>query len=176
MLNILQLFLLNKKTLHSQRNENVTLECIVISRPFARLFWEKNGQLIEENRMSHTRVNQTMSSSRLTIQMNTNDDFGQYTCIAENIHGRMEENVIVYHQPSSTNRHSKYHSSRTNGHRITNGRPRSTITTPMITMMISSGTAPSYIEREIIISSSSHRQSTFNRLGFVFLVFAVIQR
>lgn len=26
--------------------------------------------------------------------MNTNDDFGQYNCIAENAHGRME--TIVY--------------------------------------------------------------------------------
>ena len=27
--------------------------------------------------------------------MNNNDDFGQYNCIAENIHGRMETIVFV---------------------------------------------------------------------------------
>ncbi len=27
--------------------------------------------------------------------MNNNDDFGQYNCIAENIHGRMEAIVFV---------------------------------------------------------------------------------
>ena len=27
--------------------------------------------------------------------MNNNDDFGQYKCIAENIHGRMETIVFV---------------------------------------------------------------------------------
>jgi len=27
--------------------------------------------------------------------MNNNDDFGQYNCIAENIHGRMEKIIYV---------------------------------------------------------------------------------
>lgn len=58
-----------QEVIHSAHHDNVTLECHALSRPFARIVWEKNGQMIEENRMSHTRVNQTMSSSRLTIQV-----------------------------------------------------------------------------------------------------------
>ena len=53
----------------SEQYRNVTLECHSFSRPFARMNWEKNGQLISEDRQSNTRVNQTMSTSRLTIQV-----------------------------------------------------------------------------------------------------------
>lgn len=68
--------------------------------------------MIEKNKMTNTRVNQTMTTSRLTIQvcifmdilfivkyvfeqMDNNDDFGQYDCIAENTHGRMEAIVSI---------------------------------------------------------------------------------
>lgn len=53
----------------SEQYRNVTLECHAFSRPFARIHWEKTGQLIGEDRQSNTRVNQTMSTSRLTIQV-----------------------------------------------------------------------------------------------------------
>ncbi len=55
--------------IRSEQYQNVTLECHALSRPFPRIFWEKNGQMIEENKMSNTRVNQTMSTSRLTMQV-----------------------------------------------------------------------------------------------------------
>ena len=35
----------------------------------ARIYWQKTGRLIDENRMTIVRVNQTMSTSRLTIQV-----------------------------------------------------------------------------------------------------------
>jgi hypothetical protein len=55
--------------IQSEQYENVTIECQALSRPFARIIWEKNGRMIEENKMTNTRVNQTMSTSRLTIQV-----------------------------------------------------------------------------------------------------------
>ncbi len=61
--------LVKNDLIQSEQYQNVTLECHALSRPFARISWEKNGQMIEENRMTSTRVNQTMSTSRLTIQV-----------------------------------------------------------------------------------------------------------
>jgi hypothetical protein len=59
----------NSDLIQSELYQNVTIECHASSRPFARISWEKNGKMIEENKMSNTRVNQTMSASRLTIQV-----------------------------------------------------------------------------------------------------------
>lgn len=55
--------------IQSEQYQNVTIECHALSRPFARIFWEKNGKMIEKNKMSNTRVNQTMTTSRLSIQV-----------------------------------------------------------------------------------------------------------
>ena len=55
--------------IQSAQYRNVTIECQAFSRPFARINWEKNGQLIGEHQQSNTRVNQTMSTSHLTIQV-----------------------------------------------------------------------------------------------------------
>jgi len=63
--------IVNNDLIQAEQYENLTIECHALSRPFARIFWEKNGQMIEENKMSNTRVNQTMSTSRLTIQVET---------------------------------------------------------------------------------------------------------
>jgi len=59
----------NNDLIQSEQYHNVTIECRALARPFARISWEKNGKMIEENKMSNTRVNQTMSTSRLTIQV-----------------------------------------------------------------------------------------------------------
>ncbi len=59
----------NNDLIQSEQYQNVTIECHAFSRPFARISWEKNGKMIEENKMSNTRVNQTMSTSRLTMQV-----------------------------------------------------------------------------------------------------------
>lgn len=101
----------------TEQNQNVTLECSIISRPMARTSWEKNGQRLADNQIVHTRINQTMSTSRLrvqvcrerdesllrdrySLQMNDDDDFGQYTCVAENTHGRTEGIVFVLRELS----------------------------------------------------------------------------
>jgi len=59
----------NNDLIQSEQYHNVTIECRALARPFARISWEKNGKMIEENKMSNTRVNQTMSTSRLTMQV-----------------------------------------------------------------------------------------------------------
>ncbi len=53
----------------SRLYENVTLECSVLSRPLARIYWEKNGKKFEENQMNSIQINQTMSINRLKIQV-----------------------------------------------------------------------------------------------------------
>jgi hypothetical protein len=86
---------INNDLIQSQLYENITLECSVSSRPIARIYWERQGRIIEENQMSITQINQTMLINQLKIQMNNEDDFGQYNCIAENIHGRKEAIVFI---------------------------------------------------------------------------------
>ena len=53
----------------SQLNDNVTLECSIASRPFARISWEKNGEKLLEHQMINTRINQSMSISRVQLQV-----------------------------------------------------------------------------------------------------------
>ncbi|CAF1164406.1 unnamed protein product [Rotaria sordida] len=155
------IIIINNDLIPTEQYQNVTIECHALSRPFARIIWEKNGKMIEKNKMSNTRVNQTMITSRLTIQMNNNDDFGQYNCIAENIHGRMEAFVLVLQesmqgiQNEKNHRYSKHYSSKL--HTITH----STILT----------TTNIYIERDIHISSSSYRLWTTNILLYLLFLF-----
>ena len=59
----------NNDLIQSEQYQNVTLVCHALSRPFSQITWEKNGKIIEENKMTNTRVNQTMSTSRLTVQV-----------------------------------------------------------------------------------------------------------
>lgn len=64
----------NNDLIQSERHENVSIECRALSRPFARITWQKNGKMIDEMKSSNTRLNQTMSISRLTIQVRRNQD------------------------------------------------------------------------------------------------------
>ena len=61
--------MVNNDLIQSKQRQNVTIECHALGRPFARISWGKNGKMIEKNKMSSTRVNQTMTTSRLTIQV-----------------------------------------------------------------------------------------------------------
>ncbi|CAF0810534.1 unnamed protein product [Adineta steineri] len=157
----------NNDIIPSEQYQNVTLECRVLSRPSARISWEKNSKIIDENKISNTRVNQTMSISQLTIQMNNNDDFGQYNCIAENVHGRMEAIVIVLQELMTTttknHRHSKHHSTKTNSNRLFT-KIRSALTTAITTTNVNG-------ERDIHISSSSYRLWTSNILIYLLFLF-----
>ena len=64
----------NNDLIQSERHENVSIECRALSRPFARITWQKNGKMIDEMKSSNTRLNQTMSISRLTIQVRPSQD------------------------------------------------------------------------------------------------------
>ncbi|CAF3957472.1 unnamed protein product, partial [Rotaria magnacalcarata] len=169
--------IVNNDLIQSEPYQNVTIECHAVGRPFARISWEKNGKMIEKNKMTYTRVNQTMTTSRLTIQMNNDDDFGQYNCIAENMHGRMESIVYVLQETTTTpiknektHRHSKHYSAKTNSNRLLTISPRqlilSTTTTTKTTIV--------YIERDIQISSSSYRLSTTNLLTYLPFLFQIL--
>ncbi|CAF1174782.1 unnamed protein product [Rotaria sp. Silwood1] len=170
--------IINKNFIQSQLYQNVTLECSILSRPLARIYWEKNGQIIEDNKMNIIQINQTMLINQLIIQMNNNDDFGQYNCIADNIHGRMEAIVYVLKESvvlttlttKKLQRYSKYFSLRLNSSR----------------KILRSTTIPTkniHIERGIHISSSSSSSSyrfwTYDRLNnllFVLLLLYQFQR
>lgn len=61
--------MISNDLIQSQLYENVTLECSVSSRPMGRIYWEKNGQIIADNPLNIIAINQTMSRSRLKIQV-----------------------------------------------------------------------------------------------------------
>jgi hypothetical protein len=61
--------IISNDLIQSRLYENITLECSVLSRPLARIYWEKNGTNIEDNQMNSIQINQTMSINRLRIQV-----------------------------------------------------------------------------------------------------------
>ncbi|CAF0892951.1 unnamed protein product [Rotaria sordida] len=164
---------INNDLIQSQLYQNVTIECSILSRPLAHIYWEKNGQIIEDNKINITQINQTMLINQLKIQINNDNDFGQYNCIAENIHGRMETIVLVLKESiivttlttKKLQRHSKYFSLRLNSSRKF---LRSTTTTTTATRNV-------YIERDIYISSSSYRLWTYYRLKNLLFVLLLCQ-
>ncbi|UJR32093.1 hypothetical protein I4U23_019561 [Adineta vaga] len=176
--------MINNDLIQSQLYQNITLECSVSSRPLARITWEKKGSLITENRMNNIHINQTMILNRLNLQLTNEDDFGQYNCIAENIHGRKEAMVFLLKETivSSTttytsttkkfHRYTKNSSSRLN-HTRKHFRTTTTATTTTTTLVPT--TTYVYIERGIYISSSSHCLQTSTQLLklliFIILVF-----
>jgi len=166
--------IVNNDLIQTQQYRNVTLECHTSSRPIARIYWEKNGKMIgNDNTMSNTQVNQTMATSRLMIQTNNEDDFGQYTCIAENVHGRTEaivfvlkESFVLLTTTPKVHRHPKHDRvfpSRSHSNRLIPKSRSSTTTTTM-------GTS---IERDIRISSSSSSASqlTYHMFLVLLLIF-----
>lgn len=61
--------MINNDLIQSRLYENITLECLIISRPLGRIFWEKNGKILDEKQMNTIQINQTMSINRLNIQV-----------------------------------------------------------------------------------------------------------
>ncbi|CAF4916788.1 unnamed protein product, partial [Rotaria magnacalcarata] len=51
--------MINNDLIQSQLYQNVTLDCSILSRPLARIYWEKNGQIIDDSKMTSTQINQT---------------------------------------------------------------------------------------------------------------------
>ncbi|CAF1115667.1 unnamed protein product [Adineta ricciae] len=167
--------MINNDLIQSQLYQNITLECAVSSRPLARIIWEKKGNLMAENQMSNIQINQTMIINRLNIQLTNEDDFGQYNCIAENVHGRKEAMVFLLKEtivsststPVSTtrkfHRYTKNSSLRLNytrkHFRTTTIRTTTTTTTTPI-----STTSYIYVERGIHISSLTYRLQTSTQL------------
>lgn len=104
-----------------EQNQNLTLECLVVSRPLASVSWFKSGEKLADNHIIHTRINQSTLISRyqfqvrcrlnilfyleqtelfsfllfVDVQIQNEDDFGQYTCIATNKHGAAEGLTFV---------------------------------------------------------------------------------
>jgi hypothetical protein len=101
--------------------------------------------------------------------MNNNDDFGQYNCITENIHGRNEASFLIFASEQlaivSTlttkkfHRHSKYPILK-----FDSNKKYLRLTTTNV-----------YIERDIHISSSSYRLWTFHKLkNLLFLLLLLL--
>ncbi|CAF1433252.1 unnamed protein product [Adineta steineri] len=171
------IIIINNSFIQSQLNQNITLECSVLSRPFARISWERKGKIIDDNQqISNIQINQTMVINRLNIQINSIDDFGQYNCIAENIHGRKEAIIFISQEiiVLSTLTTRKFHRHLKNTSlRLKSTRKHfrsSTITTPTTTITIV------YIERDIHISSSSYRLWTSHRLIKLLFLFLLLFR
>lgn len=61
--------MIKNNLIESHLYQNVTLECSISSRPLGRIYWEKNGQIIEDHHMISIQINQTMSINQLNLQV-----------------------------------------------------------------------------------------------------------
>ncbi|CAF0953796.1 unnamed protein product, partial [Didymodactylos carnosus] len=83
--------------IQTQRYKNATLICTTMSRPTARIYWEKNNRPIvnDEKYSITTSFNQTTVISVLNFQARNEDDYGKYFCIGENSLGRSDAFIFV---------------------------------------------------------------------------------
>lgn len=118
--------------------------------------------------------------------MNNKDDFGQYTCIAENVHGRMETIVFVLEESMTTtmtsertHRLSKHYSSKSFSNRslIRMSKNKGSLNKVYLlflgTRTTTIRTSSISLERGIQLSSSSPHRFT-SRLIFFGLLFRTI--
>ena len=71
-----------------KKTETVNFEVVVSSDPICTIEWYKNGEkVVEEER--HSLVNQGNGTFSLAISDSTDDDAGEYCCVASNNYGKV---------------------------------------------------------------------------------------
>ncbi|CAL4092915.1 unnamed protein product, partial [Meganyctiphanes norvegica] len=72
--------------------------CIVYSRPIAQVKWELNGEAIEMD----PAIEEMDGGHRhaIAVPLDVQDYYGEYTCIAENVHGNASDSVAFTEEPT----------------------------------------------------------------------------
>eukprot|EP00092_Neocalanus_flemingeri_P000881 GFUD01000938.1.p1 GENE.GFUD01000938.1~~GFUD01000938.1.p1 ORF type:complete len:1259 (+),score=360.25 GFUD01000938.1:95-3871(+) len=85
-------------TVHIQKTEDsaeeITITCTVESQPAAEVTWLKNGEHFE-NETKNLIISRSGTRNTITLVALDEEDFGNYTCVAENKLGIMEESVNI---------------------------------------------------------------------------------
>jgi len=83
------------------RRRETILECVITAFPQAVNFWSKDGRRLTGAASSKHRVEvYDETRHRLTLSLRVHvsddDDFGEYTCVASNSLGRVEQVMTLY--------------------------------------------------------------------------------
>ena len=85
-------------SVHIQKTEDSTEEmmitCTVESQPVAKVTWLKDGETIKEETKNIV-INKSASRNTLNLVALDEEDFGNYTCVAENKLGMAEDSVKI---------------------------------------------------------------------------------
>ncbi|XP_060519736.1 lachesin-like isoform X2 [Cylas formicarius] len=89
-----------KYIVNSDHKSNVELVCHVSAYPPPAVLWQKNGMNLEQNEPKIKFANERNNQRNiLLISDLQEEDFGDYTCLAQNNFGRSTQNVTVVKTP-----------------------------------------------------------------------------
>ena len=74
--------------------DEMTITCTVESQPDAQVTWLKDGEEIEEETKNMI-INNVIKNNTLKLVALDEEDFGNYTCVAENKLGMAEDSVKI---------------------------------------------------------------------------------
>ena len=87
--------------------ENVTFTCIVLAEPVHSLQWLFNGEIIQPS-TTHIMTTMRETQGSLSIVNISLADAGNYSCIAENVHGNSSASETLLVQGMAQNLVSVY--------------------------------------------------------------------
>lgn len=87
-----------KTVVNSAVNVEAVLECSAHEDTGVHMRWYKDGRLIEDTSSRYT-VSTRDSHSNLTVVPSSSDDFGTFTCEAENVHGKHNRSIELVQRP-----------------------------------------------------------------------------
>ena len=82
-----------------QPGRDTLLECMITANPVTTHYWEKDGRRLEDStkyRIHTWDVGEYTRTLGAFIYDLATEDFGAYTCVAENDFGHAEETMNVY--------------------------------------------------------------------------------
>ncbi|KAJ0170587.1 hypothetical protein K1T71_013958 [Dendrolimus kikuchii] len=88
----------HKTVVNSAVNVEAILECTTHEDDDVHMRWYKDGKLIEDSSTQYT-VSTNGSHSNLTVVPSSDDDFGTFTCEAENPHGNHNRSIELVQRP-----------------------------------------------------------------------------
>jgi hypothetical protein len=81
--------------IHSQTGDSAELVCNVHASPHPTVVWKKNGALFTASAHANIKMNNYGHKHTLTIESVTKQDFGEYSCFAENTLGSYEAKMEI---------------------------------------------------------------------------------
>ncbi|CAB3245167.1 unnamed protein product [Arctia plantaginis] len=87
-----------KAVVNSDLKIDAVLECAAHEEPRPHIHWYKDGRLIEDG-ASNFKISTSGSNSNLTVSPTVDEDFGTFTCEAENNYGKHNRSIELVQSP-----------------------------------------------------------------------------